>query len=641
MTSAFKSNLKHLIDCRNKLTRKFEELDEEEQLVQISAASSLLAADREDDDIPSSSSSTPLDDTHACTLPQQQRIDGTHVRTMEGLYKAATMIQPTFQSLLKNMISQVSELHDPMVELKLLPPKDQSRAETKLQNYNKRFPGSSVSWLYDILRCSVVCYNVQQIQACLQYLQTQSTNLSVCLVKNRFAKPALNGYRDLLVYIQVNFEKEECKFSHVCEIQLHLAALWELANHVDSYISYQYFRNVFATCTTDIFVNTVLKDFQTLYPEDANSMNYTNLRRIVANCQDVHRLWALETLEREYFNDLDLAYKLLERAMELHNKETTDNVDEDGGAAENSQDEEKKSEQMTPPDSSKVTATNDMAVTLEKMASIKVSQGDLKEGLDKYIQALEIHKETLGPDHPHVAKTCHQIGTLLFKEEEEDHGDALPYYQMALRIEQDSNYYGTDSPETAKTMLNIAILLREKGKLKEAMTKSQSALEIFRNHFKPDSPEIVDALVNMANIRYNQDQLEEAIELYYQALNIVTQKATKFPGNTAKSFSSERVQVADILYQLAVAKRDAGGQDAHALNDFQHALVIYTNAHGDKHAQTIMTKRQVQRLQRTIQVQVKPNEFDLNDNHEEQPNKPGSFSKKQPRKQQDSSCVIS
>jgi tetratricopeptide (TPR) repeat protein len=148
---------------------------------------------------------------------------------------------------------------------------------------------------------------------------------------------------------------------------------------------------------------------------------------------------------------------------------------------------------------------------------------------------------------------------------------------------------GTDHPETAASLLNMASMLQSQGQLAEAMHKSQRALTIFQKYLKEDHHFIMDTLVNMATVRYNQDQLEESIELYQQALNI-----------TVKSRGAESVQAADIFYKMAVTERDASHQ-REALKLFDNSLSIYTQTYGVKHPKSVSAKRQVQRLRYTIE----------------------------------------
>jgi tetratricopeptide (TPR) repeat protein len=528
MSSPFNSNLKHLNDCREKLNKTFEEIDSKSLLQTVS-----LDSYEENQN-----------ETKPSKFLQQQRIDdGSPVRTIDCLYDAANKIQPEFRELMEAMAKELDQ--DPSVELKFVQLKDRQRAETKFKAcYVKRFPGPTCSWIYDVVRCSIICYTPEQIQGSIRWLQAHT---KVIKMRNRFVEPAFNGYRDILLYVQV----QDGGFSHVCEVQIHLTSMWEVAGHIDSYMSYQYFQKLFAHCPSGL-VDTCIQDLNKVFPQDG-IMNTNALDEIAStSCSDVTRLWTLQEALVEYFGELDLAFPLLERALSVQ----TECQDLIGSAS-----------------------------TWEKMAHVRLRQGDLQEALHRYHCALDVQNEALGEDHPHVGITLNHVANILAEEENAD--EALQYYQLALDIQEKT--LGTDHPETAASLLNMASMLQSQGQLAEAMHKSQRALTIFQKYLKEDHHFIMDTLVNMATVRYNQDQLEESIELYQQALDI-----------TEKSRGAKSVQAADILYKMAVTERDASHQ-REALKLFDNSLSIYTQTYGVKHPKSVSAKRQVQRLRYTIE----------------------------------------
>jgi tetratricopeptide (TPR) repeat protein len=530
MTSAFNSNLKHLNDCREKLDQTFDEIDGKSLLQTLS----LNSSEQEDDTKPS-------------TFPQQQRIeDGSPVLTIDCLYEAANKIQPEFKDLIEAMAKELDQ--DPSVELKFVPLKDRQRAETKFQaRYTKRFPGPTCSWIYDVVRCSIICYTPEQIQGSIRWLQEHT---KVVQMKNRFVEPAFNGYRDILLYVQV-VQEDNCggEFGHICEVQIHLTSMWEVAGHIDSYISYQSFQQLFAHCPS-ASVETCIQDLNQVFPLGGGTINTNALDKMCStSCSDVARLWTLQEALVEYFGELDLAFPLLERALAIQ-KERQDFI---GSAS-----------------------------TWEKMAHVRLCQGDLQEALDRYHCALDVQNDALGEDHPHVGITLNHIANILAEEENAD--EALQYYQLALDIQQET--LGMDHPETAASLLNMASMLQSQGQLAEAMHKSQRAMTIFQTYLKEDHHFILDTLVNMATVRHNQDQLEESIELYQQALDITEKSQSRGPNS---------VQAADIMYKMAVTERDASHQ-REALKLFDNSLSIYTQTYGLKHPKSESAKRQVQRL---------------------------------------------
>lgn len=534
MTSPFHSNLKHLNNCREKLNKRYEDIVDESRVLLESISL------KDEETVRRIRNVQPKDATQASTYPQQQRLDGSVVRTIDCLYEAAQKIQPTFQELISNLPKAIDA--DPSVELKFVSLKDTQRTEAKLKtHYIKRIPGPTCAWIYDVVRCSVICYTPEQIRKSVLWLEEHA---KVIKMKNRFATPAFNGYRDILIHAQI--ENDGC-MSHVCEVQLHLTSIWELAGHLDSYVSYQYFRNLFS----DGCKSQCIQDLNTIFPIQEENINKRALNELTATCKEVSRLWTCAKALNEYFGQFDLAFPLLERALVLQ----TERKDLIGSG-----------------------------ITWEKMANIRLCQGDLEEAMNRYECALDVQNEALGEDHPHVGMTLNHIANILAEEENAD--EALQYYQLAIDIQEQT--LGSDHPEVAASLLNMASILQSQGQLAEAMHKSKRALKIFQTYLKVDHHYIMDTLVNMATVRYSQDQLEESIELYQQALEII--KKSK----GAKSF-----QVADIYYKMATTERDAGNR-TEALKLFDSSLSIYTEMFGVKHPKSISAKRQVERLRYTM-----------------------------------------
>ena len=82
-------------------------------------------------------------------------------------------------------------------------------------------------------RCSIVVDEEQQLVAVASKLMEGSL-CEVVRLKNRFAEPLFNGYRDALYSVRVS----SGDISHVCELQLHLAAV--IAHKEKTHHYYEY-----------------------------------------------------------------------------------------------------------------------------------------------------------------------------------------------------------------------------------------------------------------------------------------------------------------------------------------------------------------------------------------------------------------
>ena len=202
----FVENLVHLNECRDFLDKQF-----------VKKINRDLGLDF-----------IPIPETNLNTQQQQQqqRIDGLPVKSLDCLYESARKIHPKFVEILQSMAKALGKVVSmnpnnsssksiPQPNIQVCDLKHRLRAETKSREYDVNLPGPRYSWIYDIVRCSVVCHNSLQLATCISWLQNHTT---VVNAKNRFAEPVFNGYRDLVLHVII--KDEEAGFSHVCEVQM-------------------------------------------------------------------------------------------------------------------------------------------------------------------------------------------------------------------------------------------------------------------------------------------------------------------------------------------------------------------------------------------------------------------------------------
>jgi ppGpp synthetase/RelA/SpoT-type nucleotidyltranferase len=90
------------------------------------------------------------------------------------------------------------------------------RAKAALKLVTRADGSQDASRIFDIARVSVVCNSFEQLVLSYHALARATT---IVKVKNKFAKPNANGYRDMNLLVQVPEAK------HVGEVQLHLAKM--------------------------------------------------------------------------------------------------------------------------------------------------------------------------------------------------------------------------------------------------------------------------------------------------------------------------------------------------------------------------------------------------------------------------------
>jgi tetratricopeptide (TPR) repeat protein len=99
-----------------------------------------------------------------------------------------------------------------------------------------------------------------------------------------------------------------------------------------------------------------------------------------------------------------------------------------------------------------------------------------------------------------------------------DFAGARLLYERALAICE--QVFGDEHPETAKTMNDLALLLRAQGDLEGARPLFERALAIRQKMLGPDHPGTANSLNNLANLLQRQGELAHARELFERALTI-------------------------------------------------------------------------------------------------------------------------
>ncbi|KAK7230486.1 hypothetical protein SO694_00176037 [Aureococcus anophagefferens] len=156
---------------------------------------------------------------------RQRGLDGSPA-DLDALYAAADAAAAPFAAALERCGDGF--------EAAARKPRSRAKAKAKADYATRSAPGAS--WLRDVLRASVVC---DDEAAVLDAFRRLAANCDVAAVKNRFRRPALNGYRDVLVTVRVPAGGGV----HLCEIQIHHKALRDAAAALGAPKTYAFFRD--------------------------------------------------------------------------------------------------------------------------------------------------------------------------------------------------------------------------------------------------------------------------------------------------------------------------------------------------------------------------------------------------------------
>jgi len=188
-------------------------------------------------------------------------------------------------------------------------------------------------------------------------------------------------------------------------------------------------------------------------------------------------------------------------------------------------------------------------------------RGDLDNARALFERALAIREAHLGADHPDTAASLNNLALAL-----RDQGDldqARTLHERALAIRE--AHLGTDHPDIATSLNNLAVVLRDQGDLDQARTLHERALAIREVHLGTDHPDTARSLSNLAVVLRDQGDLDQARTLHERALAIHEARMGVDHPATAQSLSNLAITLAsqgDLdqarnLHERALAIREA------------------------------------------------------------------------------------
>ncbi len=184
-----------------------------------------------------------------------------------------------------------------------------------------------------------------------------------------------------------------------------------------------------------------------------------------------------------------------------------------------------------------------------------------------YRRALEIYEKSLGTDHPNIAASLNNLALLYYAQGK--YTKAEPMYRRALEIYKKS--LDRDHPDVANSLDNLALLYGSQGKYAVAEPIFWRALEIRIKSLGSDHPDVATSLNNLALLYYAQGNYAEAEPMYRHALAI-----------REKSLGSDHSDTATSLNNLALLYY-AQGKYEKAEPKFRCALEILEKSLGENH----------------------------------------------------------
>jgi len=208
-----------------------------------------------------------------------------------------------------------------------------------------------------------------------------------------------------------------------------------------------------------------------------------------------------------------------------------------------------------------------LALSLHNMARLYHDQGKYTKAEPLYQQALAMREKSLGSEHPDLAITLNYLGMLYFYLGK--YAQAEPLHQQALAIRE--KVLGPEHSYIAHSLANLATLYQAQGKYAGAEPFYQRSVAICEQALGPEHPDVASGLGLLGGLYQAQGKYAEAEPLHQRALAI-----------REKGLGAEHPDVAACLNSLGNLYQ-AQGKYTEAELLYQRALTISEKGLGAEH----------------------------------------------------------
>jgi tetratricopeptide (TPR) repeat protein len=214
----------------------------------------------------------------------------------------------------------------------------------------------------------------------------------------------------------------------------------------------------------------------------------------------------------------------------------------------------------------------DVSVTLTEMGSSCIQQGNYRRAKGLLKRAVAIAELHVVPDQ-YPEQLCVALNGLCqvyIRSEDYELAQEKAERQLALT----EQFKGPHHPDVGPALSNLAMCLKDQGKLSEAQPLFERSLAFDERVFGPHHPEVATSLTNLATLQLGKGEHRRAKAAFERALAIQEQ-----------ALGPQHLDVATTLTSLGDCELVAGDLAvAEAL--YERALVIYQTQLGRTHPST-------------------------------------------------------
>lgn len=228
----------------------------------------------------------------------------------------------------------------------------------------------------------------------------------------------------------------------------------------------------------------------------------------------------------------------------------------------------------------KAAPTPEQAFTLVNLATVRKLRGDFAGALPHARRALDLRRQLLGPDHPHVLYALNVLGELLTQARQLD--EAEPLLEEAVR--RATELLGPRHWVSAVIRSNLALVWLGRGQPAAAEPVMRDVLALAETTYPPGHPSIAGSQYNLGLVLQRTGSLEEAERLLRDALR-----------SSERSLPVDHPALAVPRMRLGSVLVDLGDWDA-AEALLCQAVETFEKTVGPRHWQSAFARGQLARV---------------------------------------------
>ncbi|CAF1320867.1 unnamed protein product [Rotaria sordida] len=205
----------------------------------------------------------------------------------------------------------------------------------------------------------------------------------------------------------------------------------------------------------------------------------------------------------------------------------------------------------------------DLAQSYNNIGSVYRNMGEYSKALSSYQESLEIQKIALPPNHPSLAVTYNNIG--LVYNYMDEYSKALSYYEKDLEISKKT--LPPNHHELATSYNNIGGIYDKMGEYSKALSSYEQSLAIYKIALPTNHPDLAISYNNIGMVYDNMGEYSKALSSYEQSLEI--RKIALPPNHPSLATSYNNI---GLVYHHM-------GEYSKALSSYQQSLEIKKIAH--------------------------------------------------------------